>query len=362
MVDRFPTAVRSSAAVLLLAAAVAAQARPATTPVERRARSLTNQLELAERRDAAVDELLGLGADAVPALAARLGDPRPEVVQVVCQVLCALGTTAQGALPQLATAAASRDAAIVRMARMTELAVRPTGVTTICEDTVHRVVQLEADGKERELAKGVQAWDAEPLPGGHLLLTLYRQHKVVELDADGNEVWSFDELKNPYDADRLLDGNTLISDGGGQRIIEVDPAGSVVWEFKHPPCNGCFDVDRLPNGNTLMALYPDVVLEVDRTGEVVWQLKEQSGVIDADRLPNGNTLLTLQQSGAVRELNKKGEVVWELNNLNHPNDADRLPDGNTLVATTDSVIEFKPDRRELKVLKRGKRVTEVVRR
>jgi len=361
MVDRFFTAMHSCAALLLLAIAVAAQAKAPTSPIERRARSLANQLELAERRAAAVEELLSLGADAVPALAARLGDPRPEIVQVVCQVLCALGTTASGALPQLTAAAASRDAAVVRMARMTEFAVRPTGLTTICDYEGSRVVQVGAGGAERELVKGVQASDAEPLPDGHLLLTLFQQQRVVELDADGKEVWSFAQLKSPVEATRLLDGNTLIADSGNQRFVEVDAAGRIVWEFKPDARHHCNHVERLPSGNTLVAMYPDQVLEVDRAGKVVWELKGLRGVCDADRLPNGNTLICLEEDKVVREVNKKGEVLWELKGVREPNDADRLPNGNTLVATGIRVIEFTPDGRQLSVVTGGKRVLEVVR-
>lgn len=361
MVDRVLTALHSCAAVLLLAAAVAAQAKPTASPIERRARSLANQLELAERRVAAVEELLTLGADAVPALAARLDDPRPEVVQVVCQVLCALGATAQAALPQLAAAAASRDKTIVRMARMTELAVRATGATTICDYEGSRVVQVTAGGAERELVKGVQASDAEPLPDGHLLLTLFQQQRVVELDANGKEVWSFAELKWPVEATRLLDGNTLIAESRRQRVLEVDAAGRIVWEFTPDALHHCNHVERLPSGNTLVAMYPDQVFEVDRAGKVVWELKGLRGVFDADRLPNGNTLLCLGEDKVVREVNKKGEVVWELKDVYEPHDADRLPNGNTLVATGNRVIEFTPDGKQVSAVRRGKRVLEVVR-
>jgi len=217
----------ASFAALLLAGALAAQAK-VVPAVEKRARALVNQLELAERRVAAAEELQALGAAGVPALAARLNDPRPEVVQVVCEVLCALGPAAAAALPQLVTVAGSPDVAIARMVRLTECRVRTTGTTTICEFGGGRIVQVAADGTERVLIESVDCLDFDELPDGHLLVTHYNGGRVTEYDAQGKEVWSFAKLSMPGEADRLLDGRTLIADTHGGRVIEVDPKGEVV--------------------------------------------------------------------------------------------------------------------------------------
>lgn len=345
-------------AALLLAGALAAQAK-VVPAVEKRARSLVNQLELADRRAAAAEELLLLGVDAVPALAARLTDPRPEVVQVVCEVLCALGTTAAAALPQIVTANGSPNPAIVRMARMTELRLRATGVTTICQSL--RVVQWAADGTERELLQG-EATGVDLLPDGHLLVARFSSNLVVEYDDKGKEVWSFADVPMPFKASRLLDGHMLIVDPQGHRIVEVDEKRVSVWEWKSPDGKGYpYDVERLANGRTLIALYPDRVVEVDRAGEVVWQLQELDGVFEADRLLNGNTLLTLYTANAVREVNTKGEVVWEVKGVKGPRDADRLPNGNTLVGAEGGVFEFAPDGTKVGEILGGRVVFEVIR-
>ena len=349
----------ASFAALLLAGALAAQ--KVVPPAEKRARALVNQLELAERRAAAADELLALGAAAVPALAARLNDPRPEVVQVVCEVLCALGPTAAAALPQLVTASGSPDAGIVRMVRMTEFRVRATGATTICEYQSQRIVELAVDGAERELLKG-EVTGLDVLPDGHLLVAQWSKNQVVEYDDKGKEVWSFAGVNMPFKAMRLLDGHTSIVDPQGKRLVEVDAKGATVWEWKAPNGKGMpYDADRLANGRTLVCLYPSRVVEVNRAGEIVWELEELEGVFEADRLPNGNTLLTLHQAGAIREVNPKGEVVWEVKGVKEPRDADRLPNGNTLVGTTNSVIEFAPDGSKVSEIERGGHVFEVVR-
>ena len=135
----------ASVASLLLVGVIAAQGKP-VPPAEKRARALVNQLELAERRVAAVEELLALGAAAVPSLAAKLKDPRPEVVQVVCDVLCALGPVAAAAMPQLVTANGSPDPAIAYMAKLTALRVGTTGALTLCEYDGKRITYA-SDGE-----------------------------------------------------------------------------------------------------------------------------------------------------------------------------------------------------------------------
>ena len=64
---------------------------------------------------------------------------------------------------------------------------------------------------------------------------------------------------------------------------------------------------------------------------------------DVDRLPNGNTLVTLRNKGKVLELDPDGQIVWQLDDLSSPSDADRLPNGNTLVAENTRVREFDKD-------------------
>ena len=42
-------------------------------------------------------------------------------------------------------------------------------------------------------------------------------------------VWRDSLLQWPRDADRLANGNTLVTDSNGDRVLEVDPEGNVVW-------------------------------------------------------------------------------------------------------------------------------------
>ncbi|WP_436348796.1 aryl-sulfate sulfotransferase [Natronorubrum sp. FCH18a] len=51
-------------------------------------------------------------------------------------------------------------------------------------------------------------------------------------DGEWNRTWQWedDQIQWPRDVDRLPNGNTLISDSHGNRVIEVDESGEIVWE------------------------------------------------------------------------------------------------------------------------------------
>ena len=85
----------------------------------------------------------------------------------------------------------------------------------------------------------------------------------------------------PFTAIRLENGNTLIGCTNGNRVIEVDPEGAIVWSVTNDDLgemlikDAC-GVQRLPNGNTVIASYyakGDAVklTEVTPEKKVVWR-------------------------------------------------------------------------------------------
>ncbi|WP_336134970.1 aryl-sulfate sulfotransferase [Natronomonas amylolytica] len=50
-------------------------------------------------------------------------------------------------------------------------------------------------------------------------------------DCEWDLVWSVDGFNWPRDADRLPNGNTLVTDTLNHRVVEINPQGEVVWEF-----------------------------------------------------------------------------------------------------------------------------------
>ncbi|MFH1768162.1 MAG: aryl-sulfate sulfotransferase [Candidatus Omnitrophota bacterium] len=116
---------------------------------------------------------------------------------------------------------------------------------------------------------------------------------------------------------RLANGNTLISLRNFDLVIEVDHKGEVIWSFdckefgQHP-----HEPEIEGNGNMLFTVHKrgwDPALEIDReSGQVVWNFRmpEVDLVRDVDRLPNGNTLIVGRAE--IVEVNPQGEVVWRL--------------------------------------------------
>jgi len=151
----------------------------------------------------------------------------------------------------------------------------------------------------------------------------------------------------PSGVERLPNGNTLIADAGVMRAgvaFEVDSLGRMVWAYVKNDVPFLHTARRTGSGTTLLtATYLDKVIEVDATGDSVWAFG--GGLLeypnDAFRLPNGNTLITDRDNNRVVEVDATGVVVWEYAALFHPHNGSRLPGGNTLVcdSNNDRVIE-----------------------
>ena len=88
-----------------------------------------------------------------------------------------------------------------------------------------------------------------------IMVGLLTEKKVVELDLDGNEVWSV-RASSAWSAIRLHNGNTLISGDGEGYTREVNPKGETVWEFTRADApftvGNTQTANRLANGNTVI--------------------------------------------------------------------------------------------------------------
>ena len=130
---------------------------------------------------------------------------------------------------------------------------------------------------------------------------------------------------------RLPNGNTLISLRNFNFLVEVDPQGALVRTIGEGVIYYPHDPEALANGNILVASQRPLLstdpLEVDltveivpaaeidpKTGEILWQFR-WAGLgpqltRDVNRLPNGNTLIT--GTTDIVEVTSKGEIVWRL--------------------------------------------------
>jgi acetyl esterase/lipase len=157
--------------------------------------------------------------------------------------------------------------------------------------------------------------DVQALPHGHVLFTLGSKKKVVELDQNHQEVWSYsDGLEHPIAAERLPNGNTLISDAQLGRVIEVNTAKQIVWKYERTDLANMRsrNAHRTNQRTTLIAVEAEAkLIEVDTSGKIVWQWEAAKNrkLYMGRRLENGNTLISLSDPGELVEVDHSGKVV-----------------------------------------------------
>ena len=128
--------------------------------------------------------------------------------------------------------------------------------------------------------------NARSLPNGNYLVAHYGLKVVREYDPQGKIVREIPAPGGPHSVVRLPNGNTLISCGdakGGSKVFEVDSEGKTVWQVRGDELPGVSlkfmaGLERLPNGNTLMANWlghnhfgeTSDLIEVTPDKRVVW--------------------------------------------------------------------------------------------
>ena len=131
-------------------------------------------------------------------------------------------------------------------------------------------------------------------PQGTAVIAYTDADKVGEYDENGKEVWSA-SVPQPWSVERLKNGNTLVA-SMKMDTIELNPKGETVWKLtKSDLAAQGYIIDklqsamRLPNGNTLITvnnetawkpgLTPDLwapcqAIEVTPDKKIVWALRD----------------------------------------------------------------------------------------
>ena len=175
------------------------------------------------------------------------------------------------------------------------------GLTMVAETGNLRLVEVDREGSVRhEVPLQVENPHVHHdtrlvrgTPDGTYLVAHEHDGAVREYDRDGTVVWEYRlELNGPatpthrghgtavYSAYRLPSGNTLIGGGNNNRVLEVDRDGNTVWsldsgEIPGIPLFWVTQLQALPNGNVVVtnthaeAEAPQI-LEVTRDKELVW--------------------------------------------------------------------------------------------
>ena len=180
---------------------------------------------------------------------------------------------------------------------------------------------------------------AQRLRNGHTLIADNARHRVVEIDADKNILWTFDVPNSNHrptptmrQVRRLDNGNTLICASTLDKVIEVSPAKQVVWEYSVPfP----YLATRLGNGHTLISSGSGYgspqgyfLVEVDPGGKTVWKYGGDDAPADQKllwpsgfvRLADGHTLISEARAGTIREISLDKKLIRTIKSpaMRHP--------------------------------------------
>lgn len=229
---------------------------------------------------------------------------------------------------------------------------------------------LDADNNPKWKLPIGDIHDAQPLADGRWL-TQTSFGNVVELDADGKEIWRFDAGKTdaggPIEIHafrRLPNGLTMIAQSGAARIIEVDRDKKIVHSIplsvpNPDPHRDTRLVRPTPNGNYIVAHEAlGLAREYDRAGKIVWEYNVGSKLYSVMRLANGNTLIGTGDGHRVIEVDPDKQIVWELKQGDIPGVTlawitmvERLENGNTWIVNCHAgpdnpqILEVTPDKK-----------------
>jgi len=180
------------------------------------------------------------------------------------------------------------------------------GHTMIAESGNGRIIEVDVDGKiQKEIPLTLEHPNAHrdtrmarKIANGNYLVCHEGDGAVREYDDTGKVVWTYklDLAGRPrsgghgpeghgtevFGAIRLQSGNTLIAAGNGNRVIEVDPEGQTVWSVEQKELPGITlawvtSLHALPDGNIIIGnchAGPEnpQLIEVTRDKQVVWQM------------------------------------------------------------------------------------------
>jgi HEAT repeat protein/outer membrane protein assembly factor BamB len=304
--------------------------------------------------------------DAVPVLTALVGDgPFPLAVQAE-EMLYRIGGE-QAPATSLRTDADSRRKARgvweewwktnekkVDLAKIDfEDALQGLNIVVLCDykGKPGRVFEFRSDGKPRwEVDQGINCpADAQALPGGRVLIAEYQANQVSERERDGKVLWTRKVDRYATTCQRLPNGNTFIATYG--EVMEISPKGDTVYSHKTRGGWGeIYRAQKLRNGNIVLVCGGNKVIELDATGKEVRVVPVQgtNPFACVEALPGGRYLVALYGAGKVVEVDGDGKVHWEVK-VPSPSSAQRLPNGHTLVSSMDAkrVVEFDRDGKEV---------------
>jgi len=207
-----------------------------------------------------------------------------------------------------------------------------------------QVWETARDGQERWKLTGLLgAMDAQLLGNGRVLVAENSASRVTERDKNGNILWEHKTPGgNPVACQRLPNGNTFIATYN--QVMEISPEGRTVYNHGRGPAFYLFSAQKTKQGRIACMTAQGMILEIDpQTGAEVRKLSlgPNGGWCSAEVLPTGRYLVATMNNNLIREIDAQGKTHWQ---ATFPGvfRATRLPNGHTLVAsmTTKKIAEL----------------------
>lgn len=224
------------------------------------------------------------------------------------------------------------------------------GLTLVCEyDSAigqpgGQIWEAARDGKPRWKIQGVMgAMDAQVLPNGRILVAENSGNRVTERDLKGNIHWEYRTPGNPVCCQRLPNGNTFIAMYNNVMEVSHDQK-TVLYNINKGPQFHIFSAHKMKNGHVVTMTAQGVIHVFDPIANKdirTINTGQAGGWCSVEGLANGRFLIATMNNGQVREIDADNKSHWSVN-LNGAFRATRLPNGNTLVASmnTRQVIEY----------------------
>jgi hypothetical protein len=221
--------------------------------------------------------------------------------------------------------------------------VHPTDSVVLTDTNTKRVWEWRPDGKPRFDIKGSfsSPVDARILPGNRLLVADEPGRKVTERDfKTGNVIWERTFEQGPVSVQRLPNGNTFVA--LYDQMVEVRRDGEIVSTISIGLQGRISDANKLPDGRIGCLAYDNKLFLLSPEGKLLKEVETESyGGVEA--MANGNILVSQVDTGKILEIDKNGTTVWQVQ-IPGAHVGSRQPDGTTLVASKTLQKMYKVDK------------------
>jgi hypothetical protein len=187
--------------------------------------------------------------------------------------------------------------------------------------------------------------DAWVIGGNRILVAEYNGMKVTERDLRGKMLWEKTGLNGrATNVQRLPNGNTVIA--SDQEVIEVDRSGKTIFTKNFRGQFNLVAAYKASNGEYIVLTGQGACLRLDSTGKQLKSFnpgRDGSWTSGLDLTADGRILITQPNMNRVQLFDRDGKAVWEAAAPGAVT-ASWLPNGNILVASYNSQTAVELDR------------------